>query len=205
MRSFLVCFGFLFLFWLFCSLKKYYFEHFFTCLLVVLNKKLPSEGWNDVIFGNMGIWYCQNLINSLYKVISSVQSLSRVWLVASPWTAARRASLSITNSQSLLKVMSVESVMPSNHLILYRPLLLLSLSQFFTSGGQSIRASASAWVLPMNIQDWFPLGLIGLISLQSKGLSRLFSNTIVRKHQFFHAQLSLWSKSHIHIWLLEKP
>ena len=70
MRSFLVCFGFLFLFWLFCSLKKYYFEHFFTCLLVVLNKKLPSEGWNDVIFGNMGIWYCQNLINSLYKVIS---------------------------------------------------------------------------------------------------------------------------------------
>ena len=191
MRSFLVCFGFLFLFWLFCSLKKYYFEHFFTCLLVVLNKKLPSEGWNDVIFGNMGIWYCQNLINSLYKVISSVQSLSRVWLVASPWTAARRASLSITNSQSLLKVMSVESVMPSNHLILYRPLLLLSLSQFFTSGGQSIRASASAWVLPMNIQDWFPLGWTGWISLQSKGLSRVFSNTTVQKHQFFGAQLSL--------------
>ena len=76
---------------------------------------------------------------------------------------------------------------------------------FFVSGGQSIGASPSAWVLPMNIQDWFPLGLIGLISLQSKGLSRLFSNTIVRKHQFFHAQLSLWSKSHIHIWLLEKP
>ena len=125
MRSFLVCFGFLFLFWLFCSLKKYYFEHFFTCLLVVLNKKLPSEGWNDVIFGNMGIWYCQNLINSLYKVISSVQSLSRVWLVASPWTAARRASLSITNSWSLIKLMSIEVVMPSNHLILCRPLLLL--------------------------------------------------------------------------------
>ena len=204
MRSFLVCFGFLFLFWLFCSLKKYYFEHFFTCLLVVLNKKLPSEGWNDVIFGNMGIWYCQNLINSLYKVISSVQSLSRVWLVASPWTAARRASLSITNSQSLLKVMSVESVMPSNHLILYRPLLLLSLSQFFTSGGQSIRASASAWVLPMNIQDWFPLGWTGWISLQSKGLSRVFSNTTVQKHQFFGTQFSLYSNSHIHTWLLEK-
>ena len=78
-------------------------------------------------------------------------------------------------------------------------------SQFFTSGGQSIRASASASVLPMNIQNWFPLGLTGLICLQSKGLSRHFSNTTVQKHQFFGAQLSLWSNSHIHTWLLEKP
>ena len=77
-------------------------------------------------------------------------------------------------------------------------------SQFFASGGQSIGASASASVLPMNIQDWFPLGLTGLISLQSKGLSRVFSNTIVQKYQFFGAQLSLRSNSHIHIWLLEK-
>ena len=69
-------------------------------------------------------------------------------------------------------------------------------SQFFTSGGQSIAASASALVLPMNIQGWFPLGLTGLISLQSKGLLRLFSNTTVQKHQFFGAQLSLWSNSH---------
>ena len=76
-------------------------------------------------------------------------------------------------------------------------------SQFSASGGQSIRASAS--VLPMNIQDWFPLGLTGLISLQSKGLSRVFSNTTVQKHQFFSAQLSLWSNSHIHTWPLEKP
>ena len=78
-------------------------------------------------------------------------------------------------------------------------------SQFFTSGGQSIVASASASVFPMNIQDWFPLGWTDLISLQSKGLSRVFSNTTVQKHQFFDAQLSLWSNSHIHTWLLEKP
>ena len=82
---------------------------------------------------------------------------------------------------------------------------LFPMSQFFPSGGQSIGASASASVLPMNIQDWFPLGLTGLISLQSKGLSRVFSNTTVQKHQFFRAQLSSWSNSHIHTWLLEKP
>ena len=79
------------------------------------------------------------------------------------------------------------------------------MSQFFISGGQSIEVSASASVLPMNIQDWFPLGWTGLISLQSKGLSRVFSNTTVPKHQFFGAQPSLWSNSHIHTWLLEKP
>ena len=79
------------------------------------------------------------------------------------------------------------------------------MSQFFASGGQSIRASASASVLPMNIQDWFLWGLTGWISLQSKGLSRVFSNTTVQKHPFFGAQLFLWSNSHIHTWLLEKP
>ena len=77
------------------------------------------------------------------------------------------------------------------------------MSQFFASGGQSIRASASASALPLNIQDSFPLGLTGLI-LQSKGLSNVFSNTTVQKHQFFIAQPSLWFNSHIHIWLLEK-
>ena len=79
------------------------------------------------------------------------------------------------------------------------------MSQLFTSGGQSIGVSASASVLPKNIQDWFPLGWTGWISLQSKGLSGVFSNTIVQKHQFFGAQLSLESNSHIHTWLLEKP
>ena len=73
------------------------------------------------------------------------------------------------------------------------------------SSGQSIRPSASALVLPMNIQNWFPLGLTGLISFQSKGLSGFFSKTTVQKHQFFGTQLSLWSNSHIHTWLLEKP
>jgi len=78
-------------------------------------------------------------------------------------------------------------------------------SQLFTSSGQSTGASASTSVLPMNIQGWFPLGLTGLISLQSKGLSRVFSSTIVWKHQFFGIQSSLWSNSHICMWLLEKP
>ena len=78
-------------------------------------------------------------------------------------------------------------------------------SQPFASGGQSIEATASTSVLPMNIQDWFPLGLTGLISLQSKGLSRVFTNTTVQKHQFFSTQLSLWSKSHVYTWLVEKP
>ena len=78
------------------------------------------------------------------------------------------------------------------------------MSPFFTSGGQSTGASASARIFPMNIQDWFPLGWTGCISLQSKGLSRVFSNTTVQKHQLFGVQLSLWSNSHIHTWLLEK-
>ena len=79
------------------------------------------------------------------------------------------------------------------------------LSQFFTSGGRSTGVSASASVLPMNIQDWFPLGWTGWTSLQSKGLSRVFSNTTVQKHRFFGTQLSSQSNSHIHTWLLEKP
>ena len=78
------------------------------------------------------------------------------------------------------------------------------MSRLFTSGGQSIGVSASASGLPMNIQGWFPLGLASLISLLSKGLSRVFSSTIVQKHQFFSAQPSLWSNSHIRTWLLEK-
>ena len=79
------------------------------------------------------------------------------------------------------------------------------MSQLFTSGGESIGVSGSASVLTMYIQDWFPLGWTGQISLQSKELSRVFSNTTVQKHQFFGVQLSLWPNSHIHIWLLEKP
>ena len=123
---------------------------------------------------------------------SLAQSFSCVWLFATPWTTAHQASLSITNSWSLLTLMSFELVMPSSHLTLCRPLLFLpssgsfQMSQLFTSGGQIIGVAIS--VLPMNTQDWSPLGWTGWISLQSKGLSRVFSNTTVQKHQFFGAQ-----------------
>ena len=132
---------------------------------------------------------------------SSAQLLSRLWLFVTQKTAAHQASLSITNSWSLLKCTSIESVMPSNHLILYCPLLLLPSiissirvfprSQFFAWGGQSIWVSALASVLPMNIQNWFPSGWTGWISLKFKELSKVFSNTTVQKHQFFSVQLSL--------------
>ena len=139
---------------------------------------------------------------------SSVQSLSHVQLFATPWTSACLASLSITNSQSLLKLKSIQLMMPSNHLILCCPLSAcpqsfsesgsFQMSQFFTTGGQTTRISASTSVLPMNIQDWSPKGWTGWISLQAKGLSRVFSNTTVQKHQFFSAQPSSQSNSHIH-------
>ena len=148
-------------------------------------------------------WFFWPSVHSVLGLICSVQfsSVTRhVWLFATPWTAACQASLSITNSWSLLKLMSIESVMPSKHLILCLPILRrlqfstasgsFLMSQFFASDDQSIAVSASTLVLPMNIQDWFPSGLTGWISLQSKGLSRVFSNTTVQKHQFFGTQLS---------------
>ena len=131
----------------------------------------------------------QNYSNK--PIINSIQLLRSVHILATPWTEAHQASLSTTNSWSLLKLISIESVMSSNHLILS---CLLSfpasgafpMSWLFVSGGQSTGVSASASVPPMNIQDWFPLGLTGFISLQSKGLSRVFSKTTVQKHQFFN-------------------
>ena len=139
---------------------------------------------------------------------SSVQSLSHVRLFATPWTAAHQASLSITNSWSPPKPMSIESVMPSSVVPFsscsqsFPTSGSFQISQLFTLGGQSIGVSASTSVLPMNTQDWSALGWI---SLQSKGLSRVFSNTTLQKHQFFDAQLSSQSNSHIHTWPLEKP
>ena len=116
-----------------------------------------------------------------------------------PWPAAHQASLSFTISQSLLKFISTESVMPSNHLTLCHPLLLLpsifpSFRVFSSESAVCIRwrkngALALAWVLPMNIQGWFLLGLTGLISLLSKGLSRVFSSTTAWKHQFFNSSM----------------
>ena len=168
--------------------------------------------------------YQKNIINnnvfsplhqSVFFGVSSVQSLSRVWLSATPWIAEHQASLSITNSQSLFKLMSIESVMPSSHLILCHPLLLLppippSIRVFSNESTLRMRgpkywSSALASGLPMNTQDWSPLGWTSWTSLQSKGLSRVFSNTTVQKHQFFSTQLSSQSNSHIHTWLLEKP
>ena len=132
---------------------------------------------------------------------SSAQSPSCVRLFVIPWTTACQASLSIPNSWSPPKLMSIMLVMPSHHLILCHPLLLLPsilpsirsfpMSQLFASGGQNIGVLVSASVLPMNIEDWFPLGWTGWISLQSKGLSRVFSNTTVQKYRFFGAQLCL--------------
>ena len=103
----------------------------------------------------------------------------------------------IQPSHSLASLLLLPSIFPS--------ISVFSMNQFFSSGGQSIGASATASVLPMNDQNWFPLGLIGWISLLFKELARVFSNTTVQKYQFFGAQLSLWSNFHIHTWLLEKP
>ena len=109
-------------------------------------------------------------------------------------------------SLSLLKFMSIELMIQSNHLIVCHPLLLLPsiFPSIWVFYNKSTRVSASALLLSMNIQGWLPLGWTSWISLQSKGLSRVFSNTTIWKHQFFGAQLSLWSNSHIRTWLLEK-
>ena len=151
----------------------------------------------------------------LLQHFSSVQSLSPVWLFATPSIAACQASLSITNSWSSLRLTSIELVMPSSHLILVVPFSScpqslpasesFPMSQLFTWGGQSIGVSALASFLPKKSQGWSPSEWTGWISLQSKGPSRVFSNTTVQKHQFFGTQPSSQSKSHIHTWLLEKP
>ena len=137
-----------------------------------------------------------------------VQSLSHVWLFATPWTAALQASLSFTITHSLLKFMSIEfsdAIQPSRPLITFSFCLQslpasgsFPMIQLFASGGQSIGVSASASVLPMNVQGWFLLGLTGMI-LQSKGLWRVFSSTTVWRHQFFSTQpFSLISACDLH-------
>ena len=151
----------------------------------------------------------------MFDKFSSVQSFSRVWLFVTPWIAAHQASLSITNSRSSLRFMSIESVMRSSHLILCHPLLLLPtilpvsksfpISQLFAWGGQSIgETPILPKKLPKKSQGWSS-EWTGWFSLQSKELSRVFSNTIVQNHQFFGAQPSSQSNSHIDTWLLEKP
>ena len=138
--------------------------------------------------------------------ISSVQSLSHVWLFAAPWTAVHEAFLFITNFQSLFKLMSIESVIHptisssvvlfSSHLQSFPASGSFPMGQFFSSSSQSIGISAS--VLPVNSQGWFPLGLPGLNFLLSRGLSRVFFSITIQKHQFFGTQPSLWSLASIH-------
>jgi len=146
------------------------------------------------------------------EALSSVQSLSGVRLFATPWIAARQASLSITNTRSSFKLTSMSrwchpAILSSVVLFYSFPYSLPAsesfpkMSQLFTWGGQSIGVSALASVLLKNTQDWSPSGWTGWISLLSKGLSRVF-NTTIQKHQFFGAQLSSQSNSHIHTWLL---
>ena len=147
---------------------------------------------------------------------SSVQSLSHVRLFVTPWVAAHQASLSITNSLEFTQthVHRVRNaIQPSHPLSSPSPpapnSFLASesfpVSQLFAWGGQSTGASALASFLPKKSQGWPPSEWTGWISLQSKGVSRVFSNTTVQKHQFFSTQLSSQSNSHIHTWLLEKP
>ena len=149
----------------------------------------------------------QSQVPTFLPEFSPVQLLNHVWLFATPWTTARQASLSITTprvysnsyplSQWCHPTISF-SVLPFFSCLQSFPASgSFQMSQFFASGAQSIRVSASASVLPINIQDSFPLGWAAWISLQSKGLSRVFSNTTVQKHQLFN--------SHIHTWLLKKP
>ena len=143
-----------------------------------------------LLIGNLGVLYvsyqcCYEHWGATIQ-FSSVQSLKRVRLFVTPWTAGHQASLSITNTQILFKDIYITMVMPSNHLILCHPLLppsifpsirVFPVNQLFTSDGQSIGVSASALVLPMNIQDWFPLKWTAWVSSLSKGLSRVFANT----------------------------
>ena len=148
-------------------------------------------------------------------MFSSVQSLSRVRLFVTPWIAARQASLSSQTprvySNSCPSSRWCHPTIPSSVIPFSSCLQSLQasgsfpISQLFAWGGQSIGVSASASVLPMNTQVLSPSGWTGWISLQSKGLSRVFSNTTVQNHQFFGAQLSSQSNSHIHTWPLEKP
>ena len=152
-----------------------------------VHQQASPLNWKSRVFIGISFYH----LNTRSDQIRSHQSLSCVRLFATPWIAARQASLSITNSRSSLRLTSIESVMPSSHLVLCRPLLLcpqslpasesFPMSQLFAWGGQSIGVSALASFLPMNTQGWSPSEWTVWISLQSKGLSRVFSNTTVQK------------------------
>ena len=176
-----------------------------------------SNIWSAMVYSGINAVTKREIAFSLYYNLrfNSVQSFSCVQLFATPWITAHQASLSITNSRSSLKLMSIKSVMPSSHLILCRPLLLLppilpSIRVFSNESTLRMRWpkywSFSFSIIPSKeIPGQTPSEWTGWISLQSKGLSRVFSNTTVQKHQFFGAQPSSQSNSHIHAWPQEKP
>ena len=158
----------------------------------------------------------QHLISqSIWIQVIVIQSLSCAQHFATPWTAAHQCSQSFTIAWSLLKLRSIKLVMPSTHLVFFCTLIHLpsifpSIRVFFNELAPHIRwpkywSFSFIIVLPRKIQGWFPLGLTGLISLLSKGLSTIFSRATVQKHKFFSAQPPLWSNSHIGTWLLGKP
>ena len=197
-------------YWRNCYIKT---EAYKPCTMPDSEQKISTQDRDEVNSPDDCEWNSQS--KSQQSGLSSVQSLSRVRLFATPWITARQASLSITNSWSSLRLTSIESVMPSSHLILCRPLLLLP------PISPSIRVLANESSLHMRWPKYwsFSFSIIpskeipGLISfrmdwldlLAVQRLSRVFSNTIVQKHQFFSAQHSSQSNVHIHTWPLEKP
>ena len=182
----------------------------FGPFLIVLGKEFCTiNSTVSKLFGHTFIIKNFGKFIPVYWYVMVVQSPSCVCLFTTQWTAAYLASLPLTNSQSLPEFLSFASVIPSNNHVLCHPLLPSVFPSIRVFSNElavciSIGASASALVLPMSIQGWFPLGWTGWISLQSRGLSRVFSNTTVQKHQFFSTLPSLWSSSHNRMWLLEK-
>ena len=185
----------------------------FLHLFLKFQTEIQFPHWHHSMESSFEKWLYSALLDAPCLVIV-VQSLNSFPTLCDSMDCSTPGFPVFTISQSLLKFMSIELVMLSNYLIPCHPHLLLTsvfpnigsfpMSQFFTSAVQSIGASASASVLSMSIQGWLPLVLTGLVSLLSKGLSRVFSSTTIRKHQFFSTQPSTWSNCHIHIGLLEK-
>ena len=193
------------------NLKFYNLLDFFSSLIFPL--KLNCEKSLQILQNvfNESPWVGKRVPIKIIIIFGPSDHFSHIQLFSTPWTVVSQASLSITSSWSLLKFTSSQWCHPT--ILLCCPLHLLpsifpsirifSNESVLQIAGQSTGAAASASVLPVNIQDWFPLGLTSSISLLSKGLLRVFSNTTVQKHQLFGTQLSLQSSSHIYIWLLE--
>ena len=162
-------------------------------------------GATEDLFGGLLICWC------LFSVAESCPTLSDIMDCTTPGTPALCPSLFLrvcSDSCPLSQWCYPNILCPTTLFFCLQPFPAsgcFPMSQLYASSGQSIGTSASASVLPMNIQGWFPLGLTGLISLQSKGLSRVFSSTTIQKHHIFCGQPSLWFNSHIYTWLLDKP